>query len=103
MFFIGIDVGKRAHEVALIDEKGSAIGKTIRITNTKQGSEQLLKFLEKHELTPDNTMIGMEATGHYWLSIYSFLNKLDFPATAFNPIQSDGCAIFTSARQKLIL
>lgn len=89
MFFIGIDVGKRAHEVALIDEKGSAIGKTIRITNTKQGSEQLLKFLEKHELTPDNTMIGMEATGHYWLSIYSFLNKLDFPATAFNPIQSD--------------
>lgn len=89
MFFIGIDVDKRAHEVALIDEKGSAIGKTIRITNTKQGSEQLLKFLEKHELTPDNTMIGMEATGHYWLSIYSFLNKLDFPATAFNPIQSD--------------
>ncbi len=34
-------------------------------------------------------MIGMEATGHYWLAIYSFLNSLDFPVTAFNPIQSD--------------
>lgn len=89
MFFIGIDVGKRNHEVALIDEKGIAIGKTIRISNTKHGSEQLSYFLEKHDLTPENTMIGMEATGRYWLSIYSFLNKLNFLVTAFNPIQSD--------------
>lgn len=89
MFFIGIDIGKRNHEVALIDKKGTAIGKTIRITNTKHGSEQLLNFFKKHNLTPDNTMIGMEATGHYWLSIYSFLNRLNFAVTAFNPIQSD--------------
>ncbi|EGO8395697.1 IS110 family transposase [Enterococcus faecalis] len=89
MFFIGIDIGKRHHEVALIDEKGNVIGKNIRITNTKHGSEKLISFFNKHNLTPNNTMIGMEATGHYWLSIYSFLNKLDFSVTAFNPIQSD--------------
>lgn len=34
-------------------------------------------------------MIGMETTGDYWLSIYPFLHRLDFPVTAFNSIQSD--------------
>ncbi|MGF1919233.1 IS110 family transposase [Enterococcus faecalis] len=89
MFFIGIDIGKHNHEVALIDDKGTPLGKTLRIANSKQGSEQLLKFINTHYLLPDNTLIGMEATGHYWLSLYSFLNGLGFSVTAFNPIQSD--------------
>lgn len=45
MFFIGIDIGKRHHEAVLIDGKGNIIGKTIRITNTKHGSEKLIDFL----------------------------------------------------------
>src|SRR5690606_8468517 len=31
MFYIGIDVGKRHHEVGVIDEKGQPIGKTLRL------------------------------------------------------------------------
>lgn len=89
MFFIGIDIGKRNHEVALIDEKGIAIGKTLRITNTQSGSAKLLNFFKQNQLTPENTLIGMEVTGHYWLAVYSFLDKLGFRVTAFNPIQSD--------------
>lgn len=89
MFFIGIDIGKRNHEVALIDSNGNLIGKTIRISNTKKGSEDLILFFHKHQLSPENVLIGMEATGHYWLSLYSFLNKLSYSVTAFNPIQSD--------------
>lgn len=34
-------------------------------------------------------MVGMESTGHYWLSIYTFVYKLGFHTTVFNPIQSD--------------
>lgn len=89
MLFIGIDIGKRNHEVALIDKNGTPIGKTLRITNSLKGSQQLLNFFSTHEITLDNVMIGMEATGHYWLAIYSFLNELGYPVTAFNPIQSD--------------
>ena len=89
MFFVGIDVGKRNHEIALIDEKGISLGKTIRIANTKKGNEELLNFFSKYAVTLDNVMIGMEATDHYWLAIYSFLNELDYSVTAFNPIQSD--------------
>lgn len=34
-------------------------------------------------------MIGLEATGHYWLSVFSFLIGLEFNVIPFNPIQSD--------------
>lgn len=100
MFFIGIDIGKRHHEVALID--GNVIGKTIRIANTKHGSEKLIDFFNKHNLTPNNTMIGMEATGHYWLSIYSFFNKLDFQLLLSIPFNRMFYVIFISVKLKPI-
>lgn len=37
----------------------------------------------------DNVIIGMEATGHYWFSIYSALIDLGFNVVVINPIQSD--------------
>src|SRR5699024_1888272 len=88
MFFVGIDIGKRNHEAAIIDEKGKPVGKPIRFSNTKAGSEKLLQFINNHELLPDNSMIGLEATGHYWLSVFSFLIDLGFNVIPFNPIQS---------------
>lgn len=89
MLFLGIDIGKRNHEAAIIDELGNPVGKPIRFSNTKAGSEKLLQFINKHELLPDNSMIGLEATGHYWLSVFSFLIGLEFNVIPFNPIQSD--------------
>ncbi|HAB0008820.1 TPA_asm: IS110 family transposase [Listeria monocytogenes] len=100
MFFLGIDIGKRMHEAAVIDQTGKPIGKSLRFTNTKAGSETLLSFINQHQLSPQNTHIGLEATGHYWLSVFSFLKKLDFPVTAFNPLQSDSLRIFYLRKTK---
>jgi transposase len=100
MFFIGIDIGKRNHEIALINDRGDTVGSTLRITNSKSGSEKLLNFINQHHLDASNTMIGMEATGHYWLSIYSFLSKLDFHVCVFNPLQSDALRKFYIRKTK---
>ena len=100
LFYLGIDVGKRNHEAGLISEDGNPIGKTVRFPNTKLGSEKLLKFFTQHELTPDNAVVGLEATGHYWLSIFSFLQKLGFKATVFNPLQSDALRHFYIRKTK---
>lgn len=46
-----------------------------------------------HKLKPvfqDSIEIGMEATGHYWLSLYSFLIEHNFTVHVVNPIQTDG-------------
>ena len=100
MFYIGIDIGKRNHEVGLIDAKGNPIGKTLRFTNSKAGSVNLLDFFNQNGLTSDNAVIGFEATGHYWLPVFSFLNKLGFKITVFNPLQSDALRNFYIRKTK---
>lgn len=76
MFYLGIDIGKRNHEVGLINHAGDPVGKILSFKNTKAGSDQLLKFINQHQLTPDDVAVGMEVTGHYWLSVFSFLKHL---------------------------
>ena len=100
LFYLGIDIGKRNHEAGLIDEKGNPIGKTLRFANSKDGSQKLLTFLNQHDLSPDNTAIGLEATGHYWLSMFSYLHKLGFKPTVFNPLQSDALRHFYIRKTK---
>src|SRR5690625_742919 len=100
MFYIGIDIGKRNHEVGLIDDQGNPVGKTVRFANSKEGSEKLLQFINQHKLTPDNSVVGLEATGHYWLSVFSFLHKLGFKTTVFNPLQSDALRHFYILKTK---
>lgn len=100
MFYIGIDIGKRHHEAGLIDDKGDHVGKTVRFANSKDGSEKLLQFINQYKLTPDNAVVGLEATGHYWLSVFSFLHKLGFKTTVFNPLQSDALRHFYIRKTK---
>jgi len=100
MFYIGVDIGKRHHEVGLINDKGDPVGKTVRFANSKKGSEKLLQFINQYKLIPDNTVVGMEATGHYWLSVFSFLHKLGFKITVFNPLQSDALRHFYIRKTK---
>src|SRR5690625_6792880 len=100
MFYKGIDIGKRNNEVSLIDDKGKPIGKTLRFTNSKKGSEKMLEFINQYNLTPDNSVVGIEATGHYWLSVFSFLHKLGFKTTVFNPLQSDALRNFYIRKTK---
>ncbi|MGX4667788.1 IS110 family transposase [Cerasibacillus sp. JNUCC 74] len=100
MFYIGVDIGKRHHQVGLINDKGDPVGKTVRFANSKKGREKLLQFINQYKLIPDNTDVGMEATGHYWLSVFSFLHKLGFKITVFNPLQSDALRHFYIRKTK---
>ncbi len=89
MFFIGIDVGKRHHEACIIDSSGQILGKTLRFANTQAGGQKLLEWLRKVDQSLASICIAMEATGHYWLALHSFLRKNGLPVRVINPIQSD--------------
>ena len=45
--------------------------------------------LKRFDAAKENTVIGMEATGHYWLSVYSYLLDLGYNLKVINPIQSE--------------
>src|SRR5690625_1750892 len=100
MFYSGIDIGKRNHEVALVDDQGNPVGETVRFATSRDGSEDFLQFTNQHQLTPHNSVVGLEATGHYWLSVFSFLHKLGFKTTVFNPLQSDALRHFYIRKTK---
>lgn len=87
MFYLGIDIGKNTHVASLVDDKKKVIFKAFSFSNSIDGAESLILKLEafKNELE-----VGMEATGHYWLSLYSYLAQKNFTVRVINPIQTDG-------------
>ncbi len=89
MFYCGIDIAKYKHEASVIDINGKALLDSISFANDKQGCEKILAAFEKFEISPDHVIIGMEATGHYWLSVYSFFLELGYTVKVINPIQSE--------------
>ena len=88
MLYAGIDVAKRRHEICLVNNVGD-IALKMQIQNNQKGMDKLLRTLERLGLGPEDIQFCLEATGHYWLPIYCYLNKLGFRLHVINPIQSD--------------
>lgn len=89
MYYIGIDIAKRNHEVSIIDADGKILSKSISIANSQKGLDTFNNYLSSFNVTSENSIIGMESTGHYWLNLYSSLVNLNFNVFVINPIQTD--------------
>lgn len=89
LFYCGIDIAKRNHEASVIDAEGKPLLDSITISNTQEGCEKLFSLFERLNIGNDAVIIGMEATGHYWLSVYEYLTEQKYDVRVINPIQSD--------------
>ena len=89
MFYCGIDIAKYKHEATVIDEAGVALLDSISFANSKEGCEKLLALFQRLDISQKDLLIGMEATGHYWLSVYGYLLEQGFEVKVINPIQSE--------------
>lgn len=88
MFYIGIDIAKRSHQVAVTDASGELIVKPFSFKNSAIGFAQFLSVLEENSVAYSCCVIGLEATGHYWYPLYFFLVEQKFTVKVFNPIQT---------------
>lgn len=86
-FFVGIDIAKHAHQAAFINAAGDKAAPDVSFDNTGEGFDLLTLALSGFD--KEQTVIGLEATGHYWLALYSFLTDNDWTVKVINPIQSD--------------
>jgi transposase len=100
MFYLGIDIGKNNHVASMMDDAGKIAFKAFSFPNTSEGGEALFSKLTSHSDNLDNFEIGMEATGHYWLAVYSFLYDKGFLIHVINPIQTDGWRKGTEIRKR---
>ena len=90
MLYLGIDIGKNTHVASLIDESAKPLFKAFSFANTADGANSLLDKINRHAKSVSEIEIGMEATGHYWLAVYSFLVEHGYIVHVVNPIQTDG-------------
>jgi len=90
MYYLGIDIGKNNHVASMIGNNGKPIFRAFKFANTIEGGESLLGKISICGIKPDEVEVGLEATGHYWLSVYSFLCDKGYKLHVINPIQTDG-------------
>ena len=96
--FVGIDIGKYHHQAAFIDSAGKKCYPDISFDNTCDGFEMLLMSLNRFD--KEQTVVGLEATGHYWLALYSFLTDAGWTVKVINPIQTDAFRNFYIRKTK---
>ncbi len=91
--YIGIDVSKDKCDVCIKNQGGNDLVKRFQISNTKADLNKLYETIEKIKLkNPEETdvIFGLEATGIYYLPLYSALRRDGHKIRLYNPIQTNG-------------
>lgn len=99
MFYLGIDIAKVNHVASLINEDGSVLIKAIKFTNSNEGLQKLIDSISDYDQS--QIYCAMEATGTYWLSLFSALTDKGFNVSVFNPYQIKSFrGAYTNRKQK---
>jgi transposase len=96
MRYIGIDIGKEKHVAAVVDEDGGVLVKATSFTEDIDGYQKLFELIGK----PDDALVVMEATGHYWLNLCGALVGSGFAVAVINPLRTRRFAEEDLARAK---
>ncbi len=84
MRFVGIDIAAEQHVVAAIDPSEQVLIRPTPFREDAAGYRQLRALLG----APSDTLIAMEATGHYWKNLFAMLVTEGFPVALLNPLRT---------------
>ncbi len=84
MQFVGIDIASEHHVVAIVNEQGEVIVKPTVFGEDANGYQALRVLLG----APEQTLIAMEATGHYWQNLFADLATEGFAVALLNPLRT---------------
>jgi transposase len=84
MRFVGIDIGSDRHVVSSVDEHGVLLQRPTAFAEDAAGYQQLLALLGG----PADTLVIMEATGHYWQNLFAALAAEGFVVALINPLRT---------------
>ncbi len=96
MRFVGVDVGAERHYLAIVDETGAVLQKPYAVSEEAAGYRQLRELLGQ----PEDCLVAMEATGHYWRNVFTFLVAEGFSIALLNPLRARRFAEEDLARTK---
>lgn len=84
MRYAGIDIASEQHCVAIMDAEQQLLLKPTTFTEDSEGYEKLVSLLG----TPDDLVIVIEATGHYWKNVLAHLAGRGFRMALVNPLRT---------------
>ena len=87
MIYAGVDVAKADHVIGAVDDRGEEQGKRMPFKNSAAGFERCEAWLEGVAEGPGDALVGMEATGHYWMALYAFLVSKGYQVAVIDPVQ----------------
>lgn len=96
MRYVGIDIGSVKHWVAAVDGDGNKLLKPTPFGETSVGYGELKELLGD----PTDTVVVVEATGHYWQNLLAQLVSDGFGVALVNPIRTHMHARNELARAK---
>ena len=85
----GIDIGKRKHAATALSPQGEVLAQLASFPNTRAGLDQLERELLRPAGGPGKVLVGMEATGHYWMCLRAELERRGYATVVLNPIQTN--------------
>ena len=86
MVCVGIDVAKDKHDCFIMSSEGEVLADVFTIPNNMDGFELLLERIRSCSPCNGKIKVGLEATGHYSLSILGFLINCGLPTYVINPL-----------------
>jgi transposase len=84
MRFVGIDVASETHVVAAVSGDQEVLLKPVPFREDAEGYEHLWEKLGD----PKDTLVTLEATGHYWKNLFAALVTRGFAVALINPLRS---------------
>ena len=84
MRFAGIDIASQKHVVAIVNADGAVELKATVFTEDAAGYEKVLALLG----TPNEVLIAMEATGHFWKNLFAVLAAAGHAIALVNPLRT---------------
>lgn len=89
MYCLGIDVSKSDSRFVILDDQGERFSKAFTLQNDRLSFQKLLERLKELNISKDNLLIGIEATGIWWENLYSYLSDAGFKVIVLNPHQTN--------------
>lgn len=87
MLYIGIDISKNKHDLAVIDTLGEIIISQFTFENSPLGFDSLKQLIEHiKETYQDDCRISLEDTGHYSHNLLNFLQQSNYETFTYNPL-----------------
>ena len=87
MIYAGVDIAKTDHVIGRSTSAGRRCVRRCRSRTPRPGSRGPSRGSRALRGRRSDVVVGMEATGHYWMACYSFLVARGYSVAVINPMQ----------------